>query len=372
MVIIDLQSPPAHALVEAIYDGDPVALRALLGENPALATARFASADPRSSEGTLLLVSADRPGRLSRCARTVALQVHAGGQDSLACTGPHASTALHWAASANDVDALDALLDAGADIEALGGVFYRGTPLADAVGFGQWQAARHLIDHGALSTLWKAAAVGLRSRILDFFPDRAYPDQEDVNTGFWYACYGGQFNAALFILNKGAELNWILPEENLTPLDAAHLSGAEDLVAWLHNRGARPATSPHGRYHQHHGAAGTLTCPYWDLHIVVVESGPDPYTSGKNSGGPGEGAPEPTRWENTPTMKNDTPPSGTHASIQHGNPQHADPQQGERLDLHNSHISQDAAGADCCGEIHLPTGRTCILRHRHHGGCQFV
>ena len=44
-------------------------------------------------------------------------------------------------------------------------------------------------------------------------------------------------------------------------------------------------------------------------------------------------------------MKNDTPPSGTHASIQHGNPQHADPQQGERLDLHNSPISQDPAGA---------------------------
>jgi hypothetical protein len=71
-------------------------------------------------------------------------------------------------------------------------------------------------------------------------------------------------------------------------------------------------------------------------------------------------------------MKNDTPPSGTHESIQHGNPQHADPPQAERPDLHNSHISQDAAGAGCCGEVHLPTGRTCLLIQRHPGSCRFV
>jgi hypothetical protein len=44
----------------------------------------------------------------------------------------------------------------------------------------------------------------------------------------------------------------------------------------------------------------------------------------------------------------------------------------ERPDLHNSSISEDAAAAARCGEVHLPTGRTCILPHRHAGGCKFV
>jgi hypothetical protein len=38
-----------------------------------------------------------------------------------------------------------ALLDAGADIEAPGAVIAGGTPLTDAVAFGQWQAARRLV-----------------------------------------------------------------------------------------------------------------------------------------------------------------------------------------------------------------------------------
>jgi ankyrin repeat protein len=157
------------------------------------------------------------------------------------CTGPYAETPLHWAASSNDVDALDALLEAAADIEAPGAVFYGGTPLADAVGFGQWQAARHLIEHGARTTLWQAAALGLRARIRDCFPDRARPAAEDVNAAFWYACRGGQFNAAIFLLHERADLNWIPKGEKQTPLDAARLGGAADLVKWLHTHGAKPA-----------------------------------------------------------------------------------------------------------------------------------
>lgn len=71
-------------------------------------------------------------------------------------------------------------------------------------------------------------------------------------------------------------------------------------------------------------------------------------------------------------MKNSTTPSDAHESTQNGNPRHADPRQWKRPGLHNSHISQDAAGTGCCGEVHLPTGRTCILPHRHPGGCLFV
>lgn len=199
--------------------------------------------------------------------------------------------ALHWAASDNDVEALHALLDAGADIEAPGGVFHGGTPLADAVGFGQWQAAQHLIEHGASTTLWQAAALGLHSRIRDCFPDRAHPAQEEINTGFWYACYGGQFNAAVYILNEGADLNWLRPQEKLTPLDAAHLCGANSLVQWLGSRGARSATGPPRPEGPVGAAAGTIpepervTCPCRDRRSVLAEPGPGPYATGESAGG---------------------------------------------------------------------------------------
>ncbi|MEZ5256304.1 MAG: hypothetical protein R2705_05285 [Ilumatobacteraceae bacterium] len=71
-------------------------------------------------------------------AQTIALLVAAGAGVDARFEGPHTETLLHWAASSDDVAALDALLDAGADIEADGGVIARGTPLFDAVAFGQW------------------------------------------------------------------------------------------------------------------------------------------------------------------------------------------------------------------------------------------
>jgi ankyrin repeat protein len=243
--VFSLESPSAHAVVQAIHGGDPWTLRQLLRANPAMATARFGPADPSGAGLTLLHIATDRPGHYPHGAETVAVLVEAGVEVSAPCTGPNAETPLHWAASSNDVDALDALLAAGADIEAPGAVFDGGTPLADAVGFGQWQAGRHLIEHGARTTLWQAAALGLRSRIRDCFQDMARPAAEVINRAFWYACRGGQFNAAIFLLNERADLNWLPEGANETPLDAARLVGAADLVKWLHTHGAKSAVELH-------------------------------------------------------------------------------------------------------------------------------
>ncbi|MGY2746686.1 ankyrin repeat domain-containing protein [Pseudarthrobacter sp. O4] len=242
--MIDIAGPPADAMVRAIHTGDPLTVRRLLRENPALAGARFGTGDPHGVARTLLHVATDLPGHYPHSAETVTILAEAGADVSAPCTGPYAETPLHWAASSNDVEALDALLDAGADIEAPGAVFGDGTPLADAIGFGQWQAARHLIDRGARTTLWQAAATGLRSRILEGFPDAAPPSPEELNAAFWYACHGGQFNAAIYLHGRGADLNRIPAREELTPLDAARRNGAADLVRWLHTHGARSATEP--------------------------------------------------------------------------------------------------------------------------------
>lgn len=118
--MIDLESPTADAVVQAIHAGDPLTLRRLLRANPGMATARFGAADPRGAELTLLHIATDPPGHYPHGAETVAVLVEAGVDVSAPCTGPHAETPLHWAASSNDLDALDALLDAGADIEAPG------------------------------------------------------------------------------------------------------------------------------------------------------------------------------------------------------------------------------------------------------------
>ncbi len=115
-----------------------------------------------------------------------------------------------------------------------------GTPLADAVAFGQWQAARRLIESGARTTLWQAAALGLLDRVEGAFSEGTPSSPEEITKAFWCACHGGQRATAEYLLGRGAELDWIGYDE-LTPLDAARRHGTEELVEWLRSRGARSA-----------------------------------------------------------------------------------------------------------------------------------
>jgi hypothetical protein len=70
------------------------------------------------------------------------------------------------------------------------------TPLADAVGFGQWKAARRLVERGARTTLAHAAALGLMDRVEEHFVGKTSPTSDQVNYALWYACHGGQRRAA--------------------------------------------------------------------------------------------------------------------------------------------------------------------------------
>ena len=216
-------------IVEAIQKGDLDALQALLRENPTLAKERV------DGQRTPLHVATDFPGHFPNGVATVAVLIEAGADVNALFIGPHQETPLHWAASCDDVAVLDVLLDHGAKIEAPGSVIGGGTPLSDAVAFGQWNAARRLVERGAQANLWQAAALGLMPRVRELFESKPAPDE--ITKAFWCACHGGQRQTAEYLLGRGADLHWIGYDE-LTPIDAAKRSGAEDLVEWLRSRGA--------------------------------------------------------------------------------------------------------------------------------------
>jgi len=243
VLIIAVDDPRAVAAVQAIHEGDVEGLRRLLAEHPDLARAALGSRDcANGMTRSLLHVVTDWPGHFPRGPETVDALIAAGADVNARFTGPHTETPLHWAASSDDVAVLDALLDAGADIEATGAVIAGGTPMADATAFGQWNAARRLLERGAKTNLWEASALGLLDRVESSFAGGEMPAAEHVTGSFWGACHGGHRDVAEYLLGKGAELNWV-GWDDLTPLDAAERSGADDVVAWLRSIGGRSATS---------------------------------------------------------------------------------------------------------------------------------
>jgi uncharacterized protein len=232
----------AMALVAAIKGGDLESLQRQLREDPLLATSRIV--DGRGVSRTLLHIVADWPGHCPGGTRTVAVLIAAGGDVNARVGHPGSrgapETPLHWAASNDDVAVLDALLDGGADIEAAGAVFTGGPPMSDAVVFAQWRAARRLVERGAATTFWQAAALGLLDRVQRLCSSEPPPSRQEVTNALWNACRGGQRAVAEYLLERGADVNWI-GHDHKTPIDAAQECGDAAFIAWLHERGAKRA-----------------------------------------------------------------------------------------------------------------------------------
>jgi uncharacterized protein len=235
---ISTLDPIAIAAVAAIHAGQVPELQQLLADHSTLATARLGDDDPEGMSRTLLHVATDWPGHFPNVAETIEVLVRAGADVDARFRGPHEETALHWAASSDDTEALTALLDAGADIDADGGVIAGGTPLGDATAFAQWDAARALVARGARASLFDLAALGMTEDLVAILDGPVPATPDNVNHAFWSACHGNQLATAQLLAERGAELDWIPGWEDATPLDIAARSAAHDVIRWLHGRGA--------------------------------------------------------------------------------------------------------------------------------------
>jgi uncharacterized protein len=234
---LDADSELATRVKECILAGDTPALRQLLSTSPELATAVIGNAREARS---LLHIATDWPGHYPNSPDIIRLLVEAGADVNARFVGSHEETPLHWAASNDDVAAIDALLDNGADIDASGGVIADGTPLTDARAFLQRSAAARLIERGAECDLHDAATLGLLDVLeTELAKGPTPPSAKEVSLAFWNACHGGQSAAAKLLLERGADVNIVPPWEAATPLDAARRGEYAELTAWLGTVGAQ-------------------------------------------------------------------------------------------------------------------------------------
>jgi uncharacterized protein len=239
--VLDGDDLLAAAAIRAVHAGDVEVLARLLDQHPGLATAYIGDPPAR----TLLHVATDWPGHFPNNVATIEALVAAGADVDAPFAGTHRETPLHWAASSNDVDVVDALLDAGADIEAPGAVIAGGAPLEDATSFGQWEAARRLVERGARTSLFQAASLGLDDRVRVFVDGDPPATAGELDRALWSACHGGQLATARALHARGADPNWVPPWEPRRALDMALASRDDgvdswrDVADWLTSVGAR-------------------------------------------------------------------------------------------------------------------------------------
>jgi uncharacterized protein len=129
------------------------------------------------------------------------------------------------------------LLDFGADVDVPGSVIGGLGPIADAAVFGGQRAGLRLVERGARTNLYQAAALGLLDRVQAELETEPRPDPERVTQALWAACAGDHQHVATVLLDAGADINWV-GWDNQTPLEAARAADAVELVGGPR----RPAT----------------------------------------------------------------------------------------------------------------------------------
>src|SRR6516225_7294032 len=159
--------PLAIELTTALKRGEVVQIKQLLAATPGLA--RCVVENPKGVGRSPLHVFADWPGH-----------------------NPNAAAIVEM------------LIAAGADIECTGSSIDGGAPLSSAVGYGQWAAARRLVERGARTLLWHEAALGPMPAITRRIEADPVLRGAPLSGPFWNACHGGQLAAAQYLFAHGA------------------------------------------------------------------------------------------------------------------------------------------------------------------------
>ena len=116
-------------------------------------------------------------------------------------------TPLHGAVSYGEVEMSRMLLDAGAEIDAGGGVIESGTPLLLAVFFGMLACARLLVKRGAaMQDAAIAAGMGDLAKLRALL-DETPPDLPTLQRAFAFACINGQQDTGAWLLTHGANIS---------------------------------------------------------------------------------------------------------------------------------------------------------------------
>jgi len=203
--------------LEAIRAGDLLAVLALLGARPELASARHA-ADPERNNRPTLLHFAAIP--MEPAAPDIARALIEAGAAVDAPDAPEGgATPLAWAAAADQADVADALLDAGAATEGRPDDPSGMTPLEHALFLGNAAVAVRLARRGARATFPLAAGLGRADVVGEGFEDAT--DIERVEALFFAA------------VNDRSEVLEALVERGLPP-DPAHDGFGGVLATPLH------------------------------------------------------------------------------------------------------------------------------------------
>lgn len=238
MKTIPADDPLAVNLIQAIQGGNTELLQQLLSEDSERARLSIEDSD-KSIYRSLLHVATDWPGHFPNVAETIQILLASGADPNVGVAGEKTETPLHWAASSNDVVAIEQLVKAGADLEAPGSVIAGGAPLENAIGFQNWAAAHFLADRGAKTRIGDEAALGHMNRLKQRLEADEKPAQESLDYAFWNACCAGEKFAARYLFANGADINWIPDWCDDTPLDGAVNSGEQELIHWLDSIGGK-------------------------------------------------------------------------------------------------------------------------------------
>jgi ankyrin repeat protein len=252
-----------HPAIEAMRAADVEKLRALLAEDPSLATSRSSRSHPTLLQA-LVLDGKDKPKNLEM----VQVLIDAGAE---------LNEPLVAAASIDNRAAAELLVDHGAAIDGTGGW----SPLEEALYWDSRNALALLIERGAkVQNLRTAAGLGRADLIESYFnadgslkPEAGRIDwpfgnldsiacsnhdatgkqslaarvkewsqdrQGIINNAFVYACMHGHLDAARLLLDKGAEINVIPGGFDFagTGLHYAALNGHRPMVEFLLAHGA--------------------------------------------------------------------------------------------------------------------------------------